>query len=143
AISMLAGAFGDDAPLLDPLRTLAVAAVLLAFRGHYSLRLGAGRGAGLVLGVAAGVVAAVVWVLLPVPGGGGSSAELTTPPGGWSPFFLASRLAGYVLVLPLAEELAFRGYLMRRLSRADWQSVSPQGVTLVAWILSSLLFGVL
>jgi exosortase E/protease (VPEID-CTERM system) len=49
-------------------------------------------------------------------------------------------LAG-VLVIPFVEELAFRGYLMRRLRAVDFESVSPSCAGLSALLVSSAVFG--
>jgi CAAX prenyl protease-like protein len=46
------------------------------------------------------------------------------------------------MVMPLVEELAFRGYLMRRLRAADFDSVSPSSVGASALLVSSAVFGV-
>ena len=45
--------------------------------------------------------------------------------------------------MPLAEELAFRGYLTRRLVAADFQSIPPGRMTWWSLLLSSVLFGAL
>jgi len=41
-------------------------------------------------------------------------------PVGWAAFWLVFRLLGSVVTAPIAEELAFRGYLLRRLISADF-----------------------
>jgi CAAX prenyl protease-like protein len=48
-----------------------------------------------------------------------------------------------VLIVPIAEELAFRGYLLRRLINADFTSVSPKHFTALSFLGSSIAFGVL
>ena len=45
--------------------------------------------------------------------------------------------------VPLAEELAFRGYIARRIMSADVESVSLRSLSLVAVLVSSLAFGIL
>jgi CAAX prenyl protease-like protein len=56
--------------------------------------------------------------------------------------WLTVRVIGYVLVTPLAEELAFRGHVTRRLIGADIERV-PVGVfSWLSFLASSLLFGV-
>jgi CAAX prenyl protease-like protein len=57
--------------------------------------------------------------------------------------WLAFRLAGSVLIVPLAEELAFRGYLLRKLTSRDFERVDPRRFSLIAFFGSSLLFGAL
>ena len=45
--------------------------------------------------------------------------------------------------MPIAEELAFRGYLMRKLIADDFESVRLDQFTWVSFLVSSALFGVL
>jgi exosortase E/protease (VPEID-CTERM system) len=55
--------------------------------------------------------------------------------------WLAFRVFGSVVMVPLAEELAFRGYLVRRLIAADFESVPADRLTWPSFLISSLLFG--
>jgi exosortase E/protease (VPEID-CTERM system) len=96
-------------------------------------------------GVAAGLAAFAVW---------GIAAELfvhqasmppglaalqpPTPASWWIVLHLLTSLAA----LPLAEELAFRGYLLRRLQSAEFESVAPRSVGAWPLLLSSVIFGV-
>lgn len=57
--------------------------------------------------------------------------------------WLLARVMGSALIVPLSEELAFRGYLFRRLQSGDFTGVSPRAWTWVSLLVSSLLFGVL
>jgi exosortase E/protease (VPEID-CTERM system) len=61
--------------------------------------------------------------------------------GRWT--WIATRVAGSCLVIPLIEELAFRGFLLPWLVSPDFESVSPRMWTWPAVILSSLAFGTL
>ena len=45
--------------------------------------------------------------------------------------------------VPIAEELAFRGYAMRKLVASDFEEVPPDRFTWVSFLLSSILFGML
>ena len=54
---------------------------------------------------------------------------------------MAPERSGQILVVPLAEELAFRGYLLRRLIAAEFESVSPGQFSPWALLVSSLAFG--
>jgi CAAX prenyl protease-like protein len=56
--------------------------------------------------------------------------------------WIAFRVFGSVIMVPIAEELAFRGYVLRRLISADFDKVSPR-FTWLSFLLSSLLFGAL
>ena len=57
--------------------------------------------------------------------------------------WLTARVVGSVVTVPIAEELAFRGYLGRRLVDADFDRVSLQTFTWSAFIVTSVLFGVM
>jgi CAAX prenyl protease-like protein len=48
-----------------------------------------------------------------------------------------------VAVVPFAEELAFRGYLTRRFSAADVETVPAGRFSWIGFIVSSVLFGTL
>ena len=57
--------------------------------------------------------------------------------------WVIARVLGSVFVTPVVEELAFRGYLTRRLIAADFKSV-PQGTfSWLSFLVSSLLFGLI
>jgi exosortase E/protease (VPEID-CTERM system) len=56
---------------------------------------------------------------------------------------LSARVIGTALVVPLAEELAFRGYLMRRLVSPDFDQVDFKLCGLYPVLASSIIFGAL
>jgi exosortase E/protease (VPEID-CTERM system) len=58
---------------------------------------------------------------------------------GW----IAFRIVGSVLVVPLVEELCFRGYLIRKLVSAEFEKVDLGHFTWLSFLGSSLLFGAL
>jgi CAAX prenyl protease-like protein len=55
--------------------------------------------------------------------------------------WLASRIATSLLIVPLAEEMAYRGYLMRRLTNSDFESVPFQSIGWLPLTAAALLFG--
>ena len=57
--------------------------------------------------------------------------------------WLAGRIGAAVITVPVAEELAFRGFLLRRLIQSRFDTVDPRTVTWLSILVSSLLFGVL
>jgi CAAX prenyl protease-like protein len=57
--------------------------------------------------------------------------------------WLLFRVLGAVVTVPVAEELAFRGFLLRRLVASDFESVDLKGFHIVAFVLSSLAFGLM
>ncbi|HET6335628.1 MAG TPA: CAAX prenyl protease-related protein, partial [Polyangiales bacterium] len=57
--------------------------------------------------------------------------------------WIAVRVVGSCLVVPIAEELAFRAYLLRRLISPNFLEVSKTQLTVVSFLASSLAFGLL
>jgi len=57
--------------------------------------------------------------------------------------WIAFRVAAAGLTVPVAEELAFRGYLSRRLVDREFDTVPFSSVTLLPMVISSVVFGLL
>jgi exosortase E/protease (VPEID-CTERM system) len=57
--------------------------------------------------------------------------------------WIAFRIAAAVITVPITEELAFRGFLARRLTTRNFDSVPLAHLTLVPILISSLAFGLL
>ncbi len=71
----------------------------------------------------------------------GASLAALTPGARW--LWIAFRVAAAALTVPIAEELAFRGYLTRRLVDRDFDSVPFSAVTMLSIGLSSVAFGLM
>ena len=94
-------------------------------------------------GPAVGIVVFVVWIIGARlrPGPDPMPFELSAMPVALSLTWIAIRAISSATIVPLAEELAFRGFLMRRLVAADFQAVPYQSVGLGALLTSALVFG--
>ncbi|MGP0068381.1 MAG: exosortase E/protease, VPEID-CTERM system [Isosphaeraceae bacterium] len=96
--------------------------------------------------VAIGVLVFALWIVR-WPGGllGPTSDQDFKPIAaiGLGNIWLAARAIGSVVTVPLAEELAFRGFLARRLMASDFDTVAPGRLTWASIAVSSLAFGVL
>ena len=57
--------------------------------------------------------------------------------------WIALRVLAAVVTIPLAEELAFRGFLLRRLNSSNFEAVSLRAVTWGSLLGSSFAFGLL
>jgi len=143
ALTMITAALSDGFDVLYPVRVVIVGATLLVFRRTY-------RGwpwgwSWQAAGI--GVVAFVLWMALEFlrtpPDDSGLRSGLALLPTGWALAWIGIRVFGSVVTVPLAEELGFRGYLLRRLVSADFRAVTPEQMTWVAMIVSSALFGLL
>jgi CAAX prenyl protease-like protein len=127
-----------------PLRVFSAGVALFCYRRVYGgLRWRAGWES-----VAVGFAVFLLWIGLDRLLGGNNSttavpaeflAASLTARITWSLF----RLLGATLTVPIAEELAFRGYLLRRLIAADFANVNPQQYTATSFVVSSILFGIL
>lgn len=144
AVTILTQAFTSGFNYLYPLRVIAVAAVLWSLRRHYR----PGPQPLSVVGIGIGVVTFLVWMAL-APADGLEDAEkvaamdpaqLGQP---WALLWLLFRLAGYTITVPIAEELAFRGFLPRRLIDDDIERVPVGTFTWLSFLASSLAFGVM
>ena len=98
--------------------------------------------------VAIGTLVFFVWIALePLPQSheGASGATIAQGLAGMPVFgaaaWLTARIFGSVVTVPLAEELAFRGYLVRRLIAADFENVPTTRFTWPSVVISSVLFG--
>jgi exosortase E/protease (VPEID-CTERM system) len=92
---------------------------------------------------AAAVLVFLVWLeaaafLLPDVGRpAGLSMHTPTFQGVW----IAVRFASSVLLVPIAEELAYRGYLMRRLGSGDFTAIKYEWVGWTGLLVSAIAFG--
>jgi exosortase E/protease (VPEID-CTERM system) len=139
AAGMVSHALSGRFEWFYPLRLLACLAVIVVYRRrlaaldwHWSWR-------GPLLGV--GVY--VVWMIgvhflvasYPMP----EALASASPALRWG--WLACRIAGSVLTVPLAEELAYRGFLMRRLQSREFESLPYERVKWFWVVLSAVIFG--
>lgn len=97
------------------------------------------------LAIAAGGAIGMAWIVSD-PGAGqanGMGDWLVTLGPGIAFLWLAIRGIGTIVLVPIAEELAFRGYLYRRFISRDFESVPAMQISWLGLIVSSVLFGVL
>ncbi len=142
ATSLVTGAFIGDWNWLYPLSIAAGSAALWHYRAAYRRFYVRSSWSAVLIGI--GVFA--VWLALEPssPDAGaplreGVSAMGVFAAGAW----LVLRLFGSVVVNPIVEELAFRGYLIRRFTTADFESVLFTSITFLPALLSSIAFGLL
>jgi uncharacterized protein len=97
-----------------------------------------------VISVVAGVLVFLLWINLDSAWmvlGTGPGYSPTHRDGSLDWIMVAVRWSGAALVVPLMEELFWRGFVMRWIDRHDFLSLDPEKVSLRALLLSSLLFG--
>jgi exosortase E/protease (VPEID-CTERM system) len=160
AAGLLSQSVSDGFEWLYVLRLIGAAAVFYAYRRYYcqlDWRFS-------WLGIVAGVVVFVLWIWLDrVMAGEGSlrkllgghavsdnSVVLTSIGEGLARLsrgqrvvWIAVRAIAAVITVPLAEELAFRGFVARRMVSPNIEEVSYRSLSLTAVLASSLIFGIL
>jgi CAAX prenyl protease-like protein len=96
-------------------------------------------------GIVAGVVIFGVWTVCahfvsspaPMPDG---LARLSAP---LRTAWIACRAATAIIIVPIAEELAYRGYFMRRIEDANFDSIPLRSVGWLAIAISAVAFGIM
>ncbi len=139
-VGIVARAASSGFEILYPLRLIVGATVLWLCRGrwtlldwHFSWR-----------GPAVGLLVFLFWVLgahLAMPAATMPSALAALSPvtrAAW----IISRILAAVLTVPIAEELAYRGYLMRRVMNSDFESVAFRTIRWPALLVSAIVFGI-
>lgn len=142
AVSMVTSAFSSGFDTLYPLRVVAIVIALYYFRKAY-----AGLGWRWTWHAPAiGAAVFIIWILLEPDIDSSKTAlsqglaELTS---GSAAAWLVFRVLGSVITVPLAEELAFRGYLIRKLIAKDFENVPLVQFSWFSFMLTSVLFGLL
>jgi exosortase E/protease (VPEID-CTERM system) len=141
AAGMIAHAFSAGFELLYPLRLAAAVAVLWVYRKSYAtLDWNMSWRA-----PATGVAIAGVWFLFAhflIPPSARPEA-LGALPAPLRAAWITARVLAATLTVPIAEELAYRGYLLRRLVDADFQSVRFNDIRWPALAVCAAAFGIM
>ncbi|NNL87911.1 MAG: exosortase E/protease, VPEID-CTERM system, partial [Marinicaulis sp.] len=141
AAGILAAAFTSEGHWLYSLRVIALSAAIAAFIRIYrklDWRFG-------IEPVLLGLLVGAVWIATDPANASDNNL------GGWlkglppamAVLWLLMRLAGTIVLVPIAEELAFRGYLHRKLIADRFEDVAEGAFAWKAFFISSALFGVL
>lgn len=143
AIAMVSRIFVFSFDIVYPLRAIVGAGALWVYWRGLRVRWNVSWPA-----VGLGVVAFVVWiVLVGTTNGAARDAHigdaLRSLPIAAGLLWILLRVIGAVVVAPIAEELAFRGYLMRKFISFDFESVALTRFTWLSFLGSSILFGAL
>lgn len=142
AAGMLAQAAGSGFEWLYPLRVLVAAAVLWHYRTELSKLNWRVSGESAALGA----LVFLLWMGWDRLSGGVATdmpRVFAVAPAYLRSVWMAFRVVGAIITVPIAEELAFRGYLMRRFASVKFSKMSFQGCGLYPVLVSSVAFGLL
>jgi exosortase E/protease (VPEID-CTERM system) len=142
ATAMVVAATSDGFELLYPLKAVTGLVALWLFRTHYRRY----RWEWSWPAASIGVAVFVMWLAIE-PAVDSATTGLARGLDRLEPaeaaVWLAFRAFNSVCIVPLIEEFAFRGYLLRRLAAADFDAPRAARFSWFALIASSLLFGLL
>ena len=139
AAGMLSHAISGKFEWFYPLRVFACFAVIVIYRRRLATLDWRWSWRGPLLGFGVFLIWFVAVHFLLPDAGMPEALAATSPLLRWS--WMACRIAGTVLMVPLAEELAYRGFLMRRLQSREFDSLPYTRVNWIAVAVSSVVFG--
>jgi exosortase E/protease (VPEID-CTERM system) len=139
AAGMLSHAVSGGFEWLYPLRLFACVAVILLYRHRLVALEWRFSWRGPLLGIGVFVIWTIGVHFLEPSSSMPDALKAASPSLRWG--WITCRVAATVLTVPLAEELAYRGFLMRRLQTADFDSLGYQRVGWFAIAVSSIVFG--
>jgi exosortase E/protease (VPEID-CTERM system) len=139
AAAMISRALSSDFEWFYSLRVIAAAGALWYFRRSYrelDWRCG-------WLAIATGVVVFGIWIGLEPRASSAAPVALVQATSTARIAWLTLRVIGAVTMVPIAEELAFRGFLLRRLASSDFEAVGWRTFSWIPFLISSVAFGIL
>jgi exosortase E/protease (VPEID-CTERM system) len=141
AAQILTSSFAPYDQALYPLKVFAIAAAIYLYRLAYARFAEAPSALSLSMGAAAGIL----WIV--TDPGAGDGPHLADWLAQLTPLALVSWLVfrgiGTIVMVPIAEELAFRGYVYRLLIPSRFENVDLRTFSTRALIVSSVLFGLM
>lgn len=140
--AMVSRAMSGDFEWVYPLRVIAAAVALWYFRDEYKKMDWRVGWPALVIGA----LVFVLWIAFePLAHVAKTSmpAALANAESSVRVSWIVLRIVGAVVTVPLAEEIAFRGFLMRRIAATNFESVSFKTFAWLPFLISSAAFGLL
>lgn len=145
SLQIIFSALTENAELFYPIKIIAGAGILWTYRKQYKSILPLDKSS-IISGTCIGGALFLCWWAIT----GATTKPLNSPPiwlielpAEYAIIWLAIKLTGSTLVVPAAEELLFRGYLIRKLATTHFELTDTRQISWFAWLVSSLLFGFL
>jgi len=141
ATGILASLFAPHDEWLYLLKVGAVGAALWCYRDVYAHFASAVS----PLSIAVGIGVGILWVATQPNDGTGTEFAiwLATLPAWAAAAWMGCRALGAIVLVPIVEELAFRGYFQRVLIARDFWRVAPGRFTWLSFIATSVAFGLM
>lgn len=95
------------------------------------------------MGIGAGALVFAIWMILEVGARTAAPVALMQASTESRIAWIVLRVVGAVVLVPIAEELAFRGFLLRRLESSEFESVRWRTFSWMPFVVSSVAFGML
>ncbi len=143
AIGTLTAAASGDFEWLYPLRFLAAAGVLWTLRKRYAALDWKFSWFGPAIGVLVFAMWMAVDMLLHAPPHDAMPGALAASSSPTRTIWIIFRALSAVVTVPIAEELAFRGFLLRRLISREFETLPMRTFTWLGLCISSIAFGLL
>jgi exosortase E/protease (VPEID-CTERM system) len=137
--AMISRAMSADFEWFYPLRVAAAAGAIWYFRRSYRDL----NWASSWFAAAAGASVFAIWIALEPRGSSAMPSALLYASNAGRFSWVALRIVGAVALVPVAEELAFRGFLLRRLAAVDFESLDWRAFSWMPFLISSVAFGIL
>lgn len=143
AVGIVTAAVSGDFEWLYPVRFLAAAGVLWILRKRYASLDWSFSWFGPAMGVAAFAVWIAMDKFLAGTAHDAMPLVLASSPASLRATWIVSRCLSAIVTVPIAEELAFRGFLIRRVISPDFENLPLQRFTWLGIAVSSIAFGFL
>ncbi|QWF70055.1 exosortase E/protease, VPEID-CTERM system [Methylomonas paludis] len=141
ALQMLTTAFTITSDIWYPLKIIVVSYVIWRNKSVYKKIIYNPS----IIGLWVGVFVFVIWCLAEYrqPNSNLAPQWFVEMPESYKAVWLALRVMGSIIVVPIAEELFFRGYMLNKIAEIKIKILDTRYISIIAWFSSSLLFGLL
>lgn len=133
------GSLTIDTKWLYTLRVVLVLSVLLFFFRSYSELKVVPAAKTFLVAILAGLLVFMAWIL-PYPAWAGVNNHAQLSSAGQDAVWMASRLIGAAIIVPVMEELFWRSLVMRWIDDKNFLNFSPSNVSVLALMISSGVF---
>jgi exosortase E/protease (VPEID-CTERM system) len=142
AVTLISSSFSTEFQWLYPVRVIFTGLAIFLLWKHFNIKVLAPP----LFSILAGIFVFLLWIAMVSPSIEGDrkfGENLFNAPDYWSTGWIIMRLLGSVIIIPIAEELAFRGYLFSFFPSDRVNKGTTKEIQWVPMVLTSVLFGAL